>query len=168
MTRRRGYYARAVNYLIESLAIYRELNEPFLSMCTLSSLGDCAVARGEVREAADLYAEVLSLAQEFNHMGQIITCLRGAALAVYDLGRPAAAVRLLGAVSSFVSNTGLQLPTAEQTDFDRCMASARNTLGEDRVHKEWASGQMMPVEVAVSSALFYLSSAGDDTSVTDG
>ena len=75
-----------------------------------------------------------------------------AALAAIE-PQPERAMRLAGSAVSLREAIGAPLDPTEQAQFERALASARETLGEIRAAALWIEGEDMTLEQAIEYAL---------------
>jgi hypothetical protein len=93
----------------------------------------------------------------FSTLGQryvfIPSVLEHLAAAAAEQAQRERAARLWGAAEALREAIGALLPTSERPEYDRRVAVARSTLGEEAFATAWAEGAAMSLERAVEFAL---------------
>jgi len=77
-----GYLDQAIQYLLPSLALWREINDPWKLARTLNTLAVCLMEKGD-------YAEANEILQETVEINEILGYRRGVALALHNQGETA-------------------------------------------------------------------------------
>jgi predicted ATPase len=141
-----GNYARAAEFLSAAISLYRGEGDRVLLGLAVHCLGDVALDRDDLEEAARWYREALEVAQE--PRGKI-ACLGGLACVLARRGRPREAATLWGAVSSTVERLGIHGFALDAGHYEKDLGSLRGT-------PEWMAGRELTLEEAVSLAQQYL------------
>jgi predicted ATPase len=148
-----GDYVAARSFLEQGLAIRRQLgNKPDIAW-SISHLGTVGARQGEYVAARSLLEEGLSLWRELGDRESVAVCLEALAAVAGGEGQPERAARLCGAAAALRKAIGVPRPPADQDDYDRRVAAARDTLGEEAFAAAWSAGQAMSIEDAIRYAL---------------
>jgi len=139
--------------LEESLALSRGTENAWGVVRTLASLGSVAYEAGEGARASGLYEESLELGRRMGLKHTILPCLEGLAQVAVAQGRMERVARLCGAAAALREATGWPLPPAKRTEYDRTVAAARGTLGEEAFAAAWVRGYALPLEEAITDTL---------------
>jgi non-specific serine/threonine protein kinase len=153
-----GDYEGAAAYYEESLALFRELGGRLQIAMILHNSGYVVLRQGDAQQAAALFEESLVLYQDLKRKQGVIECLIGLAGAAAAAAgeQPATAewaARLFGAAEGPLEATGGGLAAADQAEYDRYLALAREQLDEPAFGAAWAEGRAMTMEQAVTYAL---------------
>jgi hypothetical protein len=141
--------------LEEALALHRETNDRQCEITALTLIASSAMERGEVRPAAGLYAESLSLSQAIGDRTTIASTAlleRIAALAVAS-AQMGHAARLLGASESLREQLGTPLLPYHRTILERCLHQVSSRLAPTVLDTTIAEGRALPLADAVHQAL---------------
>jgi tetratricopeptide (TPR) repeat protein len=146
-----GDYRTARSYQEEALAIGREVGDRYGIALGLLSLGDVARLQGDVEGAIASYRESLVIYRGLENRRGMAYCLEG-------LGRLAGprgnrAPRLFGAAQVLREAVGASLTETERVEYERDLAAARATRGEDAFAAAWMEGQAMSLAEVVAYAL---------------
>jgi predicted ATPase/transcriptional regulator with XRE-family HTH domain len=149
----RGDYDQAVALHEDALAHWREVRDRWGVPRALTSLARVDAARGDIVSAAQQYAESLELLVEQGQLATAANVLDGLAGMAASTRRPVIAARLFGAAQAVRGAIGATVQPIDQEDRDRCLARLHSMLGTATLATERASGQAMPLNVAVVEAL---------------
>jgi predicted ATPase/DNA-binding CsgD family transcriptional regulator/Tfp pilus assembly protein PilF len=150
VARHRGDYARAGKYYQEALAVAREAGDPFRIAWCLRSIGHVALRQGYHERAGAAYRESLALNRDRWVAGECLVGLARVQCTRRDYDR---AARLLGIAEALRDPVGHRRLPADQTDFDRCAAIAREKLGNLRFEAAMADGRGRTLDDGVAFAL---------------
>jgi predicted ATPase/class 3 adenylate cyclase len=154
VARYQGDYASARSLYEENLTIWRELGDRGGIAGTLSNLGDVACKLGDYPAAGALHQEVLAIRRELGDMAGIASSLEDMATVVAALGSSLRAARIWGAAERLRAEVGSPLPPGDRPDYDRRLATARATLGDDAAFdRAWEAGRALTLEQAIELAL---------------
>jgi predicted ATPase/DNA-binding XRE family transcriptional regulator len=170
IARSRGDHQRAGELVTEALGRARELGHPIGIPLSLVVLGQIALDRGEVEQAASLIGQSLEylcdIAERWGSTGRlkglaavaaapwgIPACLEGLGAVAGARGETERAVRLFGATAVLREMVGYAREPVDQPGFERWVAPIRTTLGEEAFAAAWAEGESMTLDDAVSEAL---------------
>ena len=158
---RRGEYERARLLFRESLLNFRESGEQGGIALALAHLGDVARAQGQLRQARDLYQTSLNIrwmivrqmANDAVYIGEISSGLRMLAGVAVEQDLPVRAARLFGAGARLQEIIGLPLVGELRRIYDRDVADARQSLGDETFAREWAEGLTLSLQEAMELAI---------------
>ena len=148
-----GDFERAEALLAESLALSRDVGGKWQIALSLHSLGMVAFRRSDYDRATGLYAESLVLATQVRDRWVVDDCLDGLAAVACARGHYEHAARMLGAADALRDLLGYRPLAAEQSDHDRCVATARVGLGDAAFATAWSEGRTMTPEQVIADAL---------------
>jgi ATP/maltotriose-dependent transcriptional regulator MalT len=137
--------------LEESIAVLKEMATSWTPSQNnlaeaLSILGRVVTRQGDLAKAQALHEESLAAAKHMANMRIIAFSLEGLADTVTAQGKPAWAAQLWGAGEVFREAAGAPLPAAWQSDYERAVAAARASLGEQAFSALWATGRTLSLE----------------------
>jgi predicted ATPase/class 3 adenylate cyclase len=116
-------------------------------------LADCALMRGDTKEAEARYRESLRAAIPLGDVVETSFEVEGVAMAAAGNGDPRRALRLAGAVEALYESLGLSISVPFWEDFQaRFLGSAREQLGSE-AEAVWAEGRALAFDDAVELAL---------------
>ncbi|MGC4044295.1 MAG: tetratricopeptide repeat protein [Armatimonas sp.] len=148
-----GNYASARDCQEESLALFQEFADKYGMAQALHSLGDVASAEGDYRAARARYEESLVIKREIGDRSGMVYSLEAfAGLAVVESALERAAA-LWGVGEAQRENLGLPIPPSMREPYNRAVAGARETLGNEVFSGVWAQGRAMTMEQAAALAL---------------
>ncbi|MBI3661212.1 tetratricopeptide repeat protein, partial [Candidatus Acetothermia bacterium] len=148
-----GDYVAARSFHQESLTIKRELGDKRGISATLNNLGEVARAQGDYTVARSLYEESLVIRREVGDKRGIAECLEGLAGGDYAEGQFERAIQLLGSAKVLRETIGAPIPVGERAEYERTVAAACTSLGEEAFARAWAKGTAMTLEQAIEYAL---------------
>ena len=152
-----GEYDRAGHLYEESLHVFRELDTTGDVARSLHNLGYVACMQGHADRALMLFTESIHLFRERGNKRGIAECLTGLALiSGTHEKQPADALRaatLLGAAEAEFEEIRAARWPADRLEYERAVAAARDTLGEEAFVSARATGRTMPLEQAIAYAL---------------
>jgi len=142
----------AAAHTAEGLAIVRQLgSQPSIgNLLTRQAL--VATAQGEAAAGAAAALASLDILQAVGQGRQVAFALMSLSYAVSELNQPEAAARLSGAAEQRREASGLQLPSAKQSLYERIVASLQARLGLTRYLTLTAEGAAMSQAQAVQYA----------------
>jgi predicted ATPase/class 3 adenylate cyclase len=149
-----GDFASARTLFEECLPISRELGDRGNIAISLGNLGEVTHGQGDYPAALALYKESLAIRRELGDQWGVAWSLEGLAAVVAALGGSLPAARIWGAADRLRGEIGSPLPPTERPRYDRCVAMARGTLGDDvAFDRTWQEGRALMLEQAVELAL---------------
>lgn len=147
-----GDLPRAIERFHESLALRRELGDPFSIAVELGNLGDLALEQGDMASALGYLHGALRLARETRSAYLMLAGLLSAARFESHRGDPAAAVRLYAAARAGYEAAGLQPDPGDEDGLESLISDARTMLGA-AYERLWAEGTALTAEAAVDEEL---------------
>ncbi len=155
-----GNYATAQALYDESMMLYRNMGDKrgigYITLCQ----GLLARANGDFEQARMLFREGLEQFQATQEKRHIATSLAAFAIAAADqLGGAQAeafahrATRLGGATSALLESLRTRLERHFSLPFERALAAARTTLGEQTFTAAWEAGRQMSLGEAIVFAM---------------
>jgi tetratricopeptide (TPR) repeat protein len=148
-----GEYAQAREMYQESLVLYRELGDRQGIALSLNGLGLLAPGRGNYGAARALLEGSLATFRELEDRLGIAGSLEGMAAILLGRAEAERAVRLWGAALALRECIGSPLPPNAREKYDRQIALARTSLGEDAFGAVWEEGHALNWRQAVAYAL---------------
>jgi predicted ATPase len=148
-----GDYDRAIAFYAESLALYKELGDKRDSALVLNSQGDTALEQGDVQQAMELFRQSLVLYQEVGDKVGMVECLEGVARVAYAQGHWVRAARLCGAAEDLRAAIAAPMGPADQSKYQRLVASLATALGDDAFATSRSAGHAMTLEEALAEAM---------------
>ena len=149
-----GDYPGARARLEESLAIKRDLGDRYSIANSLNILGDVAGELRDFSSARALYLEALMIRRELGERWGIAQSLQRLAASPCALGTSLRAARVWGAAERLREEIGSPLPPNERPRYDRRVAEARASLGDDAAFDHaWQEGRALNLEQAIELTL---------------
>jgi tetratricopeptide (TPR) repeat protein len=118
----------------------------------LASLGLFALEAGRIDEAGAHLSEAVTAFDTLGNQAVLARALDRVALLATRANQPAAAIRLLGAITTLRQHLGVSARLVEQVIFDEALDTARKNLTPDRFEDAWAEGIRMTRDQAVQHA----------------
>ncbi|MBI3243515.1 MAG: tetratricopeptide repeat protein [Chloroflexi bacterium] len=137
----------------EGLALYREMGDKRGIMFSLFHLGLVAVEQQDYIRARALHAESLTQAREMGEKLVVVYNLAGLAAVAVGVGAAWRAARLAAAAETLLAVIKGTIESLARRQFERTLAAARATLGEEAFNAAWAEGQAMSLDDAIALAL---------------
>ena len=148
-----GRYDEAEAAATIALTRFREHGNLHVEALALALLGAIALARGDRAVAHARLTESLAVQRALGNVPGVAQVLeRFVALAVAQ-GRMAGAVRVAGAAAALRQHGGGPITPGARAQFDRVLAPARQTLGEEAFGEAWQAGRALDLEGAITAAL---------------
>jgi predicted ATPase/class 3 adenylate cyclase len=150
-----GDYERAAQLHAESLALFIDLagEKNAGVMWDWQSLGETALAQGDLVAARGWLAAALRLCDELGDPVMIAWCLAGLGSAAALDEEPERAARLWGAAERLRAALGCRPAPAARATYERAVALARAQLGEEVFAAEWEAGGALTLEQTIAEAL---------------
>ncbi|HMN30217.1 MAG TPA: hypothetical protein PKE45_18840, partial [Caldilineaceae bacterium] len=153
LARQEGDYARAAAYYDEAMTLARTLGQKARVMMLLHNQGYVALQRDEAGHAAATFRACLKLGLELPDKENFGMCLIGLGCVAIVEGQTPRAIRLFAAGARTLADLGADLVPADQMEFDRYLALARERMPAERFARLWAEGQALAPEQAQALAL---------------
>ena len=150
-----GDVERTESLARETLAEGRALGEPKFVHFSLHYLADCALWRGDAKNAVQLYGESLRAALDYGNEMEAATEMQGMAMGLMGSGRAEEGFRLYG--RSCARFTELQTTMVDEVAFwvkfrERYLPPARERVGAAAAEKAEKEGRSMGWEQALAYA----------------
>jgi tetratricopeptide (TPR) repeat protein len=126
----------------------------------LSGLAGVHYCLGDVRQAADLYAEALRLAPVQHVTVQLVSALIGHAAVAAASGQPEVGARLLGAAEGLAESVEARIFPRDFPVRRRTLTALGDALGETRLSADRATGRGLTTEQAIAVAQTMTSEIG--------
>jgi non-specific serine/threonine protein kinase len=147
-----GDIAGAARLLDEGLAISRQVGYRWGIAQSLGQRAHVARSEGNPALAAQLFAELIPIAQEFADEHMVMGAVAGLAGVALDRGQPERAANLLGAVAAEQEASGWPR-VAHPLNAERIAANVRAVLGEEAYTAAFTKGRTMPFAEALIDAV---------------
>ncbi|HUP27979.1 MAG TPA: tetratricopeptide repeat protein [Chloroflexia bacterium] len=150
---KQGDYTAARAMHEESLARFREIGDKWGIANTLGNLGLVAHEQEDYTSARALLEESLVLFREIGDKKCIAAITAGLAGVAVGMEQAEKGTKLLGAVEGLVQSIGAVLDRDNRMPYERAVASAHSTLGDEIFNRAWQEGRAMSMEQALEYAL---------------
>ncbi len=155
-----GDYGAARGWYTGALALFREASNQRLISRVLGQLGRIACREGDVKAAAELCGEALSMRRTIVHKpGMIFNLDQGFVEISLATAQPAIAARILGAIAAARKAIQRLREPIETRQLEPHLARLREQLGEAEMRAAWAEGEAMSLDEVTAYALDTLSAA---------
>lgn len=152
VTSRRGDLSGAAAFYKESLALWRDLDRTRqANRAAGKSRSDTPL--GDDERTTVLFEESLSLYPDREDKHGVALGLEGLAAVMVAQDRPIPAARLFGAAEGMREAISTRLDLADEAEYERRMALARDRIGVTDFTEAWAEGRGLTVERAIGYAL---------------
>jgi ATP/maltotriose-dependent transcriptional regulator MalT len=151
VARYQGDDERARAFLEECLSVWEELGDKRSRAATLNILGQVACGQGDFVRAAALHRESLTLSRALGEQLCLAQSLEGLASVGAAQGEFVWAVLLWGAAEVLREAINAPLPPSDRTAYERAVATARVSLGDQVFAAAWAEGRTMTAEQALAA-----------------
>jgi predicted ATPase/DNA-binding SARP family transcriptional activator len=148
-----GDYQRAQEVYETSVDILSEIQDQNVLAYALRRVGHTARYRGALEEADKKCRQSLRINQKLGHMQAVAACINAFACIAVDRGESKIAAQLFAAVEKQLEVLGHWLMPADNFEFERNLALAREALGEEEFATAWAKGRSMTTKQALALAL---------------
>jgi len=150
----RGDFLEARSLLGEGLAICRELSARRGIAIALHNTGIVACEQGDYADARSCCEESMAIFRELGEWHGVARVLETLANVAYRLAGPTRAARVWGGTERLREEIGMKLNPNERRHYDRPVAAARTTCGNDAAFDlAWQEGRAMALEQLVQYAL---------------
>ncbi|GAH33230.1 unnamed protein product, partial [marine sediment metagenome] len=146
-------YKRAVEFLEESLILYKEIEGNVGAAMSLCFLGRAEADRGNLDKATKLVKDGFSIFQEMGNKWGVAWCFECLASVALYRDRAKQAVRLFGAAEALRDAAGVPVAHADRVEYDKEVAAVRSKLGNEKFSALWAEGRSISIEEAIEYAL---------------
>ena len=150
----RGDLARAEALATAGLAQARAVGAELAIASVAEFLGSYIRARGDLGQAASLYAESLTIVRDGRGPMTVSLCLKSLGAVAATVGRAESAIRLFGASEAARERHGFAILSAiEEESLRQDIAPARAKLSAAAFAAAWAAGRSLTLDQAVAEAL---------------
>jgi predicted ATPase/transcriptional regulator with XRE-family HTH domain len=150
-----GDFDRACPLFEQGVAVGRAEGDIHTTLLCLRYLGLLSRQQGDAARSRALHEEALGLASELGDYPCTMYALAGLAYIAAENRDALRAAHLLGAVSRLHELTGMSLsPSSAAGGFEHAVDEVRNTLDDQSFAEAWSEGRAMPLDRAVSVALW--------------
>src|SRR6185369_4030135 len=143
IARLQGDFGRAVLHNEEAMRLFTQLSNPVGICVNLLNLGWLNQRMGNNVEATRHFRQSLELAQQVHHMSAVVTAVAGLGGVAAACQQPEPAVRLFGAVEAQQEIYTHALCAADEEDFERCVALARDQIDPATFSRLWEAGRKL-------------------------
>lgn len=148
-----GDFDRAESLAKESLAIWRDLEDQHGIVLALHNVANAAAARGDLDRATILHRESLALTYRLGLRKDLVDGLERLAAILAAQGRPAQAVRFLGAADHLREQLRTPVQDPEREEHDRAVARARSDMGVKAFDEAWEAGRTLSTDEMMGEVL---------------
>ena len=152
VARHQGEYERARDLYDEGLACFRVLEARGAIAGLLHNLGYVSLHQQDAARATELFAESLSLFRDAGDRRGLAECLAGLAAVAAVAMQPVRAAQLFGASEALLEAIGARLSASNLDDYERNLATARQSLDAAAFAVAWSAGRAMSPEQAIAFA----------------
>jgi predicted ATPase/DNA-binding CsgD family transcriptional regulator len=145
-------YENAREFHEESLAIYRQLGNRFLTAVQLWNVGFCYLHAGYREQAAASFEESLTLALEQGLLGFAGFLVGGIASVAAENGELERAARLFGAFHARMEAIGMEIQSQDEAGIEPYVSVTKRKLGAKTFETLLEEGRAMTEEQAVAYA----------------
>jgi len=148
-----GDLERAQKFMQDSLALSEASGDVWARANARARLGIVQWRRGELESAREHLRRAIGAQREIGHRWGMAMSLEGLAYVSASAGQPERAARLLGAVDALWNRVGTKLHGFMKAHHDRCVAAAREALGEARFREDYERGAKMALPEVLAYVL---------------
>jgi predicted ATPase len=152
VSRVKGEYDKAQSYYEQSEALLREMGDKGELARLVHNLGSVAQHKGNLEQAREQYYESLSMFSKLGNQRGIAECLASLAGLWAEEGDLEASVRLIGAASALLNQTGGSWWPADRVEYERNINIIKGGLEEKVFEMAWNEGQEMTLEEVIGLA----------------
>ncbi len=164
-SRREGNDDQAEIYYRESLQFDRQSGNRAGMCLRFHNLGYIELHRKQTMQAAEMFVQGLTLADELKDLDLIAACLEGIAAVESIGGLAERSMLLFGAAESLREELHVPIDIADVPEHDRYLARARERLTRETAERAWCSGlntkPANAVRIATDAVASIIASAGE-------
>jgi non-specific serine/threonine protein kinase len=159
IARATGDYVQAAGYYNESITLtpvgvfFGHSSKPVGIAAKYANLGFTVLHQADDAQALALFRESLLAAQKSKDKYSIVFCLIGFAGVALAWKQAQRAARLLGASSSLLNASSIQLEPADRIEFESILAVARTQMDKQSFRKALAAGRALDLYQAIEYGL---------------
>jgi predicted ATPase/DNA-binding CsgD family transcriptional regulator len=143
----------ALTFARESMAVARQLQEPWPLACALHAQGEIALGQGNGAGARKQFSECLRLADAAKIASFMPVALEGLAAVAAARGQSERALRLAGGADALRSRWRMPLTAVQRDLLERRLGPTRAALDDARRTAAWADGHTLPLQQLIADAL---------------
>lgn len=140
----RGDLATARKLKEESLALYGQLGDGWVSGLILWGIVQVSIAQGDCLRAKSALAEWARLTRELGNRWMLVYLLESRASLAVAEGQPESAALAFGAAEAAREHFGTQFSSTEQASREAALAKLKRLLPEEDLRREWERGRHLP------------------------
>jgi predicted ATPase/transcriptional regulator with XRE-family HTH domain len=148
----RGNPEAGVPMLEDALARLRQMDPPWFIVSVMDKRGHAALVQGDLRLAAHMFRETITMAVNLPRMEVLLSALIGMLGVALIHGPATRAARLLGAVEAARDSLGIPR-VANWLHAERITADTRGALPTELFEQAWAAGRVLSLGEAINEAL---------------
>ncbi|MBI5933763.1 MAG: tetratricopeptide repeat protein [Chloroflexi bacterium] len=152
-TLRLGNHERAKQLYEEAMEVTKSVGNLSSFSHALYGLAELHADLKEYALAVQLLRESISVRYQLGDVKGLAFSLDALAMSLYGVGQPALATQMEGACRKIFRELGVVTPLATRAEYENFLAELRAALGDSAFETEWARGQAMSQDQAVSLAL---------------
>ncbi len=145
-----GQYDKAGGCYLEAIEISRRLGSRLVMSVALSNLGFVYLHRGQLDSAKSVFVESCRLRKHAEGLAPLNLLAFATVLSIEKNARRA--VPLLAAYQTFADCSPGMLGPADEADYERCLALAREQLDKATFDAAWEEGKKLTLEQAIALA----------------
>jgi ATP/maltotriose-dependent transcriptional regulator MalT len=149
---RRGDVETSNRRAEEALALFQAVGHASGAAMALIILAGLAAGRGDDLGALSAYQEALRFWASIGERWAIASAFSALAALAAIHGQPEPAATLVGVVDARLDESGADLWLSDRRLYDRAVADARATLGEEQFARQRAAGRALPLREAIAVA----------------
>lgn len=153
ISRLRGDYDEAYTLLQDALVHSEKLGNQFESLWIRVRLGFIALAKGNIKEAREIFVASAEVFQKNRDKLGVVFSLEGMAGFFVFIGDPLIAARLIGWADATRKEVNQIRPRIEQNDVDKLVEECISRLGKDTFTDAYHKGWEMKLNEAIELAL---------------
>jgi non-specific serine/threonine protein kinase len=143
----------ALTFARESMALARQLQEPWALARALHAQGEIALGQGNGAGARKHFSECLRLAEQAGIASFLPVALEGLAAVAAARGQSERALRLAGGADALRSRWRMPLTSVQRDLLERRLGPTRAALDDAHRTAAWADGHALSVQQLIADAL---------------
>lgn len=152
---------QAIAFANEAIEVANVFADSWGLSIALRTLGDVALRRGAIGDAAGKFIESLDVSRESGSRWGIANSLAAFGSLAVALGEMEQAITCFASAKTLYDALGIRVPPAFRPDWTESIARAKSETGEERFRIAWATGARLTLADAVRNALDWAGSHPD-------